>query len=96
MQSRVFKSDALLLLTAMIWGSTFVVQRIGMDHVGPFTFTATRFLLGGLCLLPLMLRRSAPSVEAPLATEARGIIMAGLLLLLAEIVLANTRFRKLP
>lgn len=80
MQSRVFKSDALLLLTAMIWGSTFVVQRIGMDHVGPFTFTATRFLLGGLCLLPLMFKRSAPTVKASLATEARGILLAGLLL----------------
>ena len=80
MQSRVFKSDALLLLTAMIWGSTFVVQRIGMDHVGPFTFTATRFFLGGLCLLPLLFRRSAPVVKAPLATEVRGIVMAGLLL----------------
>ena len=27
-----------LLLTALIWGLSFVAQRAGMDYVGPFTF----------------------------------------------------------
>lgn len=80
MQSRVIKSDVLLLLTALIWGSTFVVQRIGMEHVGPFTFTAVRFLLGGLCLLPLLLRRSRTAVQAARSVEIWGILIAGLLL----------------
>lgn len=47
----------LLLITAMLWGFCFVVQRSGMDFVGPFTFGASRFALGGLALLPLALRR---------------------------------------
>jgi drug/metabolite transporter (DMT)-like permease len=53
------KSDALLLLTAIIWGFAFVAQRVGMEHVGPFTFNGVRFALGGLSLLPLMLRNQS-------------------------------------
>ncbi len=59
------KSDALLLLTALIWGFAFVAQRVGMEYVGPFTFNGVRFALGGLSLLPLLLRnRNSPSALA--------------------------------
>ncbi len=37
-----------LLITATIWGLSFVAQSVGMDHVGPFTFTASRMCLGAL------------------------------------------------
>jgi drug/metabolite transporter (DMT)-like permease len=55
-RSQEFKADFLLLLTALIWGLAFVAQRMGMDHVGPFTFNGVRFLLGAAALLPLALR----------------------------------------
>jgi drug/metabolite transporter (DMT)-like permease len=55
MKRSILKSDALLLLTAMIWGFAFVAQRVGMNHVGPFTFNGVRFALGSLVLLPLIL-----------------------------------------
>lgn len=45
----------LLLLTATIWGSAFVAQSVGMDHVGPFTFTVARSIIGGVVLLPCIL-----------------------------------------
>lgn len=51
-----FKSDSLLVITALIWGFAFVAQRIGMDYVGPFTFTGIRFALGSLVLVPFMMR----------------------------------------
>ncbi len=47
------KSSLLLLTTAAVWGVAFVAQSVGMDYVGPFTFNAVRFLLGGAVLLPL-------------------------------------------
>jgi drug/metabolite transporter (DMT)-like permease len=47
-------NDALLLLTALIWGLAFVAQRQGMRDVGPFTYNAARFALGALCLLPVI------------------------------------------
>jgi drug/metabolite transporter (DMT)-like permease len=52
------QSGALLLLAALIWGSAFVGQALGMAGVGPFTFTGIRFLLGALVVLPLALRES--------------------------------------
>ena len=45
----------MLLLAAVIWGSAFVAQSMGMDHVQPFTFQAIRSLLGTLALLPVIL-----------------------------------------
>jgi drug/metabolite transporter (DMT)-like permease len=55
MRSMTVKSDALLLTTAIIWGLAFVAQRVGMDYVGPFTFSGIRFAIGSLSLLPLVL-----------------------------------------
>ena len=56
MQTRHLKSDLLFLLSAIIWGFAFVAQRMGMDHVGPFTFNGIRFLLGAMVLVPFIYR----------------------------------------
>lgn len=47
------KYSLLLVLTAAIWGFSFVAQKSGMEYVGPFTFNGVRFALGSLSLLPL-------------------------------------------
>ena len=52
-KQKTVQADLLLLLVALIWGFGFVAQRAGMEHVGPYTYNGIRFLLGGLCLLPL-------------------------------------------
>lgn len=54
MKSTALKSDFILIVVAAIWGLAFVAQRIGMGHVGPFTFNGIRFVLGGLSLLPFL------------------------------------------
>ncbi len=46
------KGSLLLLLGAVIWGAAFSAQRVGMDHVGPLTFSGVRMLLSGLVLIP--------------------------------------------
>lgn len=56
MRSRKLKANLLLALTALIWGTGFVAQRVGMDHVGPYTFNGLRFALGAVALLPLIWR----------------------------------------
>ena len=48
------RSNMMLLMAAAIWGLGFVAQRLGMDHMGPFTFNGLRFVLGALSLLPLL------------------------------------------
>ena len=57
MQKSTLRSDGILLLAAAIWGFAFVAQRVGMDYIGPFTFTAVRFTLGTLVLIPLLFFR---------------------------------------
>ena len=52
MNYRVLKANLILFTAALVWGTTFVAQRVGMDHVGPLTYTAVRFTLGALFLLP--------------------------------------------
>ncbi len=52
----VLQTNLLLLLVALIWGFGFVAQRLGMEELGPYTFNGIRFILGGLCLLPLTMR----------------------------------------
>ncbi len=56
------QADALLLLTALIWGTAFIAQKTGMDGLGPYGFVGVRFLLSFLVVLPLALRerRKAP------------------------------------
>lgn len=55
MNRHQIKHSIMLLLTAVIWGSSFVAQSAGMDHVGPFTFSAARFIIGSIVLLPVIL-----------------------------------------
>ena len=51
-------SRQLSLLSAfictLIWGTTFVAQDSGMDHIGPFTFNSTRFFVAFLVVIPFV------------------------------------------
>ena len=40
------------IVTSFLWGSAFVAQDMGMDFIGPYTFSVGRFLVGFLCLIP--------------------------------------------
>ena len=44
---------AALLVTVSIWGTTFVITKVALRDVPPFTLTLLRFLLACLILLPL-------------------------------------------
>jgi len=71
----------------MLWGFAFVAQRSGMEFVGPFTFNAVRFTLGGISLIPLLLfnkrRKFINEPHLPLSSNKillRGGIIAGIIL----------------
>ena len=49
------KNLGILFLTAFIWGTAFVAQSVGMDHIGPFTFNSARSFVGGIALIPVVL-----------------------------------------
>jgi drug/metabolite transporter (DMT)-like permease len=60
------QANILLLLAAIIWGSTFVIQKlvfIGDSQLGLFTFTALRFGLGALVVLPFAWHESVRAYE---------------------------------
>lgn len=79
--------NLLLLLTAIIWGSAFVAQRVGMEHIGPFTFNAVRSLLGGLVLLPViyaMNRKRKPKSKEMARNTRVGGLFCGLVLFAAS------------
>lgn len=73
-------NSLLLVFTALIWGSAFVAQSVGMDYTGPFTFNSVRSLLGGLVLLPVigvMRRRNMGSGKKASDGAGRKVLIAG-------------------
>ncbi len=48
------QADLLLLLTAAVWGSGFIAQRVAAPNLSIFFYNGLRFLLGALLLLPLI------------------------------------------
>jgi len=71
MRNRHLQSNLLLLLTALIWGFSFVTQTVGLKILGPFTLNALRFTLGAISLLPILFyfrRKRARTAAANLAT----------------------------
>ena len=53
MNNKSLRGSLLLLLGSVIWGAAFVAQRVGMDHMGPFTFGGIRMLLAWLIVIPV-------------------------------------------
>lgn len=52
--TRTTRSYLLLLGCSVIWGSTFVAQRLGSEHLGAWEFNGARGWLGAAALLPLV------------------------------------------
>ncbi|WP_397378477.1 DMT family transporter [Pseudomonas sp.] len=86
MRSHALRADLLMIITAMIWGSAFVAQRLGMDSIGPFLYSGLRFGLAALILLPVLRwleTRSSNSTRAPLEPLNRQLLRGGVLMGLA-------------
>ena len=48
------RSNLLLILASIIWGCAFVAQNVGMNYIGPWTFSTIRFLIAGFSLLAII------------------------------------------
>ena len=65
--ARTWRSNFLLILVTAIWGFGFVAQRVGMEHVGVFTYNTLRFAIGCLALVaavPLVRKFMPPASPA--------------------------------
>lgn len=90
MSNKSLRGSLLLLLGSMIWGAAFVAQRVGMNHVGPFTFNGIRMLLAWLVMIPVTAlmehkNKNTPGYTAPDPKDQRlsGVI-CGVLLFIAS------------
>ena len=76
------KGDLLLLITAIIWGTSFVSQKLGMNYIEPFTFGASRFLLGAVVLIPVIIffdRTNKKTTKTKVELKRKDLLMGGLL-----------------
>lgn len=79
-----------LLLCTLIWGASFIAQKLGADHFGPFTINCYRNLLAGvfllLCVKVRQCRRSAPPSRSPNSRAALiGGAFSGVCLIAAQL-----------
>lgn len=75
------KYNILLMLAALIWGSAFVAQSVGMDYIGPFTFNSVRSFLGAIVLLPVIWytgRTKKTEIQQDRRQERKDLIMGGI------------------
>ncbi len=76
------KGNLLLILAALIWGVSFVMQDKAAEHLAPFTINGVRSLIGTAALLPLIIVRSKKS-GVPLfentPKQRKNLILAGIL-----------------
>lgn len=79
------RSNMLLLMTAIIWGSAFIAQSKGADVIGPFTFNTVRYALAVVALLPVIYifsrkRNSENTVDQdiPRANGTKTLIIGGI------------------
>ena len=80
------QANALLLVAAIIWGTTFVVQQVGTGGLKALMFTGTRMLLGGCFILPFALRQFRTlhtNQQSISTTDWIGIFLTGVVLFTA-------------
>jgi drug/metabolite transporter (DMT)-like permease len=73
---------ALYVMLCLIWGSTWLVIKVGYGGLGPFNVAALRFLLASIVLAPIvpLVRASWPSTR----TEWTLVVWVGLVLFAAD------------
>jgi len=82
-----FKGDIILIIAAFVYGSGLVAQSEG-NALGPWTFSATRFLIGAAVLLPLAVYiRSKKSPEEKSQELSVKEMLPGVLIVAADLVL---------
>ena len=69
--SKKMRANFLLLITAMIWGLSFVSQVEGMKTVDPITFQGIRLMLAAAVLVPVVMVTSKKSPDRQLPVEER-------------------------
>lgn len=81
-----FRANLMLLVAALIWGSTFVAQTTASDTVEPFTFLFSRSFIGFLFLIPVIAIFNCQSNKKLIDGEQKQTLMPSKLTLIAGIL----------
>jgi drug/metabolite transporter (DMT)-like permease len=76
-----------LLIVYVVWGSTYLAIRVGVETMPPLLMAAARSLVAGLIMFPLGLRRRRSAPPGPLwpsRSQWRWCATAGVLLLVGQ------------
>ncbi len=82
--NKQLKGSLMLLVAAMIWGGAFIAQSAGMNYIRPFTYSAVRFYLGCIVLLPLIYFMSRGNSKEVVLRSIKGGIICGFFLFLGN------------
>ena len=93
MNRKSLRGSLLLLIGSVIWGAAFVAQRVGMDHMGPYTFNGIRMLLAWLVMVPVTLlfekEKKGNDGNRPLRSQKEqllaGVLCGGLLFIASSL-----------
>jgi drug/metabolite transporter (DMT)-like permease len=78
-----------LLIVYVVWGSTYLAIRVGVETMPPLLMAAARSLVAGLIMFPLGLRRrrsAPPGPRWPSGPQWRACATAGVLLLVGQAI----------
>ncbi|HDZ71767.1 MAG TPA: DMT family transporter [Aurantimonas coralicida] len=78
-------ANLLLLLAGAVWGMGFVAQSTAMDDLGPWTFTAAKFALATLSVLPFAVRETKRACSPLPKGASAGFAAIGIMLFLGSI-----------
>lgn len=90
MKNQKLKGNLILLLTAFVWGISFISQSKGVETISPMTFNGVRCMLGAIVLLPVIMlldkskKRKGVTLQKTNKTLIIGGIVCGCFLCLAS------------
>lgn len=90
MNKTKLKGNLTLLLTAIIWGTSFIAQSVGMESISPTSFIGIRCILGATVLVPVILiidsikKKKGEEVQPINKTLITGGVICGVVLFIAS------------
>ena len=84
MKNKKLYGNIVLLITAILWGSTFIAQEVAMDSIGSFAFQAARSFVGCIFLTPVIMildarKKKSPDYKPPTRDDKKTFMHAALI-----------------
>lgn len=89
MNKNALKGSLLLLLGAFIWGTAFVAQSMGTNHLNAFAFNCIRNFIGLIALSPILLWEIYGQKRNPRSIFTKELLLAGTICGIALCIASN-------